>query len=41
MQSVNQALSRVEKLQTVIALVKQGRYAKGKSDVSDHLRRRE
>jgi hypothetical protein len=41
MQGVNPALDRIEKLQTMVALLKKSRYAKGQSDVSDGLRRRE
>jgi hypothetical protein len=41
MQSVNQTLTRIEKLQTLIAFLKKGRYTESQSDVSDDLRRRE
>ena len=41
MQSVNQTLNGIEKLQTVIAFLKKSRYAQSQSDVSDNLRRRE
>ena len=41
MKRVNQTLSRIEKLQPLIAFLKKSRYAESQGDVSDDLRRRE